>query len=98
MMLSLGNADTLASADQSTSWPLSAEPTASLSALLANQLEGESADVVADAAHVEASLMPSSEEKLAAEEAAASDANALGLFATERGSAGHAAAQALSRA
>lgn len=98
MMLSLGSAETCLSADQSTLCPFSAEETASLSTLLENQLDGESADVLAEAAHVDASLSPSNEEKLLTEDAEASVANAEGSFAMERGSAGHAAAQTLSRA
>lgn len=97
-MLSLGKADRLWSADQSTLWPLNEEETASLSTVLANHWEGAKADVLAEAAHDAASLRPSKDVKLDAEDEEARDANAEGSLAMERGSAGQAAAQTLSRA
>lgn len=55
--------------------------------------------MLAEAAHVEASEeSPSRDVKLLGEDADASDANAEGSLARERGSAGHAAAQILSSA
>ena len=98
MMLSLGKAETCFNEDQSTLLPLNEEETASLRTVLANQLVGDNADVLAEAAHDAASDTPRRDVKLLAVDEEASDAKAEGSFAMERGSAGQAVAQILSRA
>ncbi|KAI3485847.1 hypothetical protein L1887_50645 [Cichorium endivia] len=86
--LSRGSAETLWSADQLTASPPSADATAFLSTVFSNQLEGDNAEVLADAAHDAASLRPSRCEKLDADDADASEASAAGSLAKARGERG----------